>query len=294
MKQLLEADSLESIQTAVAAICNHLRLKIRSTAYPPLRCIQFMEAVSREMGQLEIENRRLRESNPDQEKLLELEADLEQSKDEIAHLAERLEDVPRLEQQLSEALQQGEQLRQELQARNLEADEREGETQLRQSLAQAESDAAEARTRLEESEARAAHFATELECREEELMRTRKDTELEIYRAVDLERRKWESREERLTEQLANLQAQLRTERTGSDLLRNREFTEGRSQRNDDRPADETTSRELRAAYTTGRSVTQLDASGNVSRSSPVQFFTPNGANTSIALAKSVRELSSL
>ena len=47
-----------------------------------------------------------------------------------------------------------------------------------------------------------------------------------------------------MTEQLANLQAQLRTERTGSDLLRNREFTEGRSQRTDDRPADETTSQE--------------------------------------------------
>ena len=79
-----------------------------------------MDTLKREMGQLEIENRRLRESNPDQEKLLELEAELEQNKLEIAHLTERLEELSRLEQQLSEALEQGEQLRQELQARNQE------------------------------------------------------------------------------------------------------------------------------------------------------------------------------
>ena len=57
-----------------------------------------MDTLKREMGQLEIENLRLRDSNPDQERLLELEAELEQSKEEISHLTERLEDVPRLEQ----------------------------------------------------------------------------------------------------------------------------------------------------------------------------------------------------
>ena len=76
-----------------------------------------MDTLQREMGQLEIEKRRLREGDPDQEKLLELEAELEQSKEEIAHLTERLGQLPCLEQQLSEALVQGEQLKQELQAR---------------------------------------------------------------------------------------------------------------------------------------------------------------------------------
>lgn len=54
--------------------------------------------------------------NPNQERLMKLETELEQSWDEITHLTERLEDIPRLEQQLSEALQQVEQLRQGLQA----------------------------------------------------------------------------------------------------------------------------------------------------------------------------------
>lgn len=53
-----------------------------------------MDTLKREMGQLEMENRRLREGNPDQEWLLELEAELEQSRAEITHLTERLEDVP--------------------------------------------------------------------------------------------------------------------------------------------------------------------------------------------------------
>ena len=97
-----------------------------------------MDTLKREMGQLEIENRRLRESNPDQERLMQLEAELEQSRGKITHLTERLEDVPCLEQQLSEALRQGEQVRQELQARDLVTDERESEKEIKQGLAQAE------------------------------------------------------------------------------------------------------------------------------------------------------------
>ena len=194
-----------------------------------------MDTLKREMGQLEIENRRLRESNPDQEKLLELEAELEQSKLEIAHLTERMEELPRLEQQLSEALEQGEQLRQELQARDQETDERESETQLREHLAQAESNVAESRERLKEIEAQVTRLAAELEHREEELRRTRNDTELQIYRAVDTERRKWEKREERLLEQMALLQAQLRSE---TETFRDEEFAEGQSQASGERLED--------------------------------------------------------
>ena len=199
-----------------------------------------MDTLKREMGQLEIENRRLREGNPDQEKLLELETELRQSKEEIAHLTEQLGQLPCLEQQLSEALAQGEELRQELQARCRETDEQEGEKQLRESLAQAESDAAESRSRLKEIEAQATHLATELEHREEELLRVQKDTELQIYRAVDAERQKWEKREERLIEQISLLQAQLRS--SGTEKLRDEELAERRSQSSDDRCGEETSS----------------------------------------------------
>ena len=199
-----------------------------------------MDTLKREMGPLEIENRRLREGNPDQEKLLELEAELEKSKEEIAHLTEQLGQLPCLEQQLSEALAQGEQLRQELQARCRETDEQEGKKQLRESLAQAESDAAESRSRLKEIEAQATHLATELEHREEELLRVQKDTELQIYRAVDTERQKWEKREERLIEQISLLQAQLRS--TESEKLRDEEVAERLSQSSDNRRGEETSS----------------------------------------------------
>ena len=47
-----------------------------------------------EEGNGPAENRHLCESNPVQEKLLELKVELEQSKLEIAHLTERLEELP--------------------------------------------------------------------------------------------------------------------------------------------------------------------------------------------------------
>ena len=166
-----------------------------------------------------------------------------------------------MEHQLSEALQQGEELRQELQGRTLATEERESETQLRQGLAQEESNAAEARERLEASEARATDLATELERREEELQRAQKDAELQLYRALKADRRKWESREERLTEQLSALQAQLRTAQAGS------EPTEGRSLRSDDRcPAEKTILPRTESSERPGEKAT---SSGTVSSEQP-------------------------
>ena len=122
-----------------------------------------------------------------------------------------------------------------MQARNQETDEREGETQLRERLAQAESNVAQSRGQLKEIEAQATRLAAELEHREEELLRIRNDTELQIYRAVDTERRKWEKREERLLEQIALLQAQLRS---GTETFRDEEFAEGPSQASGERLED--------------------------------------------------------
>ena len=72
----------------------------------------------------------------------------------------------------------------------------------------------------------------------------RNDTELQIYRAVDTERQKWEKREERLLEQIALLQAQLRSE---TETFRNEELVEGQSQASDEHLQDrEKPSRSLR------------------------------------------------
>ena len=50
-----------------------------------------------ENSQLEIENRRLRESNQDQAAMVDLEAELERSKEDTVHLTEQLGPVSRTE-----------------------------------------------------------------------------------------------------------------------------------------------------------------------------------------------------
>ena len=74
------------------------------------------DSLAWEKGQLEVENRRLRESNPEQEAMVNLEAELNQSKEEIEQLTEQLGEIPRLVKQLRDALQREEGLRQWLQA----------------------------------------------------------------------------------------------------------------------------------------------------------------------------------
>ena len=49
INELLAANSLESIKTAVTVIYGHLR-KIRTTAYPAQRAIYLVEAISRDLS----------------------------------------------------------------------------------------------------------------------------------------------------------------------------------------------------------------------------------------------------
>jgi len=49
VKELLVANTLESIKLAVSAIYNHLH-KIHTTSYPPQRAIHLVEAISRDLS----------------------------------------------------------------------------------------------------------------------------------------------------------------------------------------------------------------------------------------------------
>ena len=66
-----------------------------------------------ENSQLEIENKRLRESNPGQAAMVDLEAELERTEEDTVHLTEQLGG---LEKELSAALQREDDLRQRVEA----------------------------------------------------------------------------------------------------------------------------------------------------------------------------------
>ena len=174
-----------------------------------------VDSLKWEKAQLEVENRRLKEDNPEQAALVEAEEELTRSKEEIEHLTERLTKVPRLEQQLTEALQQAQQFKQQLESLASESAGLQEAERLRAELMRARHNADEARGRATASESRARDLAErldkeaeqraaiQLECDRlrETMTQFQTNAELQQYRALDQGRRKWKAREERLTEQ---------------------------------------------------------------------------------------------
>ena len=189
-----------------------------------------LDSIVWEKGQLEIENRRLRDSNPEKATMVDMEAELNRCKADVVHFTEQLGEIPRLEQQLREALEREEGLRQQVEAENLPEASREME-RLTRELEHAKHDADEARSRaiksddratesddratglmeaLERERARARELESEIDRQGEITMQLQHDAELKRYRALEAEAQKWEAREERLVEQLADLRKELR------------------------------------------------------------------------------------
>ena len=162
-----------------------------------------------DLNRLKAENRRLREENPDAERIMALEAELEGSKGEVARLTER---VGVCEQQMQEA----EDARTAAAATEMQdgddSELKEVQAQLR---ATAERLAAERETTsdlqgsLRRMEERESELLEVVEAREEELHRRneeeereREARELQHYRALDSVREKWEVREQRALEEV--------------------------------------------------------------------------------------------
>ncbi len=185
-----------------------------------------LDSIGWEKDQLVIENQRLRESNPETAQLVNLEAELEESREEIERLTKELEGIPRLEQELNTALQEMERFQQQLGAAASQGTAAAEVERLTQELLQVKLDAEEARRYTAESDRRATELAQTLEhkaTRIRELkidsVRVQLDAELQRYRLLEAERSKWEAREERMAEQIAELKELLQSSRTECDRL---------------------------------------------------------------------------
>ena len=171
-----------------------------------------VDTLTREKERMEAENLRLRDGNPTRVTLEEVQTELERSKEEISHLTQRLEEISYLEQQLSAVVQERDQLIQHVEMLRNQPKE---VSALQEVLAHAKQDVEEVSRRAVESEERVERLTNELAIVEEEHERAREQAaqqaQLRLYEAMDADRTKWETREQRLVEQLSRLQTQLKT-----------------------------------------------------------------------------------
>ena len=130
-----------------------------------------LEALQREFYEVQAENRKLKEKNPQQAEALKLEQELSQSREENVQMAQEISE-------LREAAQRAEQ------TKDAEGDE------------------------ANETNSSAEEYAHELEGK---LERTQQEMELERLRAVAEETRKWEEREARLVRRVEELEQQAKT-----------------------------------------------------------------------------------
>ena len=179
-----------------------------------------------EVQRLDAENRRLRERNPEEAESVDREAELEKARSDVAEMTNRVQACEQQREESARALEgaerravQAEKLAEELgeKMKVLSAAHPEGVSdrtpdatefrELEGALRECEESLATARTELSRAEAelREQHdlWATE---REAIFQRT----ELDRYRALDEERRKWEEREKRLYGDLKGAEEELR------------------------------------------------------------------------------------
>ena len=151
-----------------------------------------------ELHEMQLENTRLREQNPEAAAEIDARAEADRCRHESEQLTVEMEDLRKLlhESQESEARVVGEatEVRNELGKLQKQLQEHESE-QGRELAEQREG----AHRRCEELEAQCERLAREAEW-------ARDQAELKHYRALEEERRKWERREERLLEQLCEAQ----------------------------------------------------------------------------------------
>ena len=152
-----------------------------------------LDTLQWETNRLEAENRRLREEHPEEDRVLTLEAELEQSKNEAGRLMDRVNEC---EQQLEVARTEAVKT-----ATTLDSETR---SELTEQLEAERRTSDELREALQRSESRESELTEALEAREVAAQRRRQEEEqqseareLRYYRALEAEREKWEAREQR-------------------------------------------------------------------------------------------------
>ena len=145
-----------------------------------------------EANRLEAENRRLREENPEQSRVVTLEAELEQSKDEAAQLRDRISECERQTEAARTEAANKDDLEEQLE------EERQTTNGLREALTRSEGRESELTEALEEKGAELVQLRVEEGRREEA-------RELQYYRSLEAEREKWEVREKRMLDEVERL-----------------------------------------------------------------------------------------
>ena len=168
-----------------------------------------LDALQTEFHKIEAENRKLKDKNPQGAEALELERELTETQAENVRLAQLLSEAQ------SNAASDSEKSGEGLSEAHARISELETETEeLRRQLAEKSTqlvDTAEAVERATQELERAEAYRRELEGTSSEACR---EAELELYRAVAAETRKWEKREERLVRRVEELESHTTTEQT--------------------------------------------------------------------------------
>ena len=176
-----------------------------------------LDALQTELYALQAENRRLREAQPEQANLVDVENELAQTREENVRLVQQVSQLTQADRPEGDA----------------DGETREAElSRLRRTIATLENEVTEARQGLEKQAGELEEKAEELvraiaraeraeECvhrLEESLEQTHRDAELDRYRAVAEEMRKWEGREARLNQRIEQLEREAAVVRAGEDV----------------------------------------------------------------------------
>ena len=154
-----------------------------------------LDALQIELYQVQAENRRLREANPQQAQLLDVEEELAQTREENVRLAQQINELGGGSEGAGETRGEQERRLKETIAQ-LESEAAERERQLDSYMKQLEQSSAA----LEEMSTRAVKAEQGASCAQEELRNAQDRAELHRLRAVADETRKWEEREARLVQ----------------------------------------------------------------------------------------------
>ena len=168
-----------------------------------------LDALQTEFHKIEAENRKLKDQNPQGAEALELERELTETQAENVRLVQLLSEAQ------SNASSDSEKSGEGLPEAHARISELETETEeLRRQLAEKSTqlvNAAEALECATQEVERVEAYRCELEGASSEV---RREAELELYRAVAAETRKWEKREERLVWRVEELESHTTTEQT--------------------------------------------------------------------------------
>ena len=181
-----------------------------------------LDAVQTDLYRLQSKNRKLREAEPQQAQLLDVEGELAQTREENVHLAQQISklqvQLPNVEGELAHTREENVRLAQQISELNRSAGDDEQEQSLKETIATLRQEAEERECQLEKSrvavsevKARASEAEQEASRAGERLYCVQEQAELERLRAIADVTRRWEKREARLVRRLEELERNVKS-----------------------------------------------------------------------------------